>query len=319
MRTALPSVFVACLVPGCVGTPPPPPAEDGSSSSTADSSITTTTGPTSAGTLDGTGSSSSEGTTQGASATDATTTDATTMGVDPTTSGSSGPPQECMGPADCGNNETCDGAGQCVPACSPWGDGHYDYCLTVLGTFDSAAICGEPLSCINNGSPIEIVVCGRSCTTACDCPEPPPTGTATVSCGEITGGGSSCYLSCQNGETCPDGMLCQGDSYCAHPVQPLAMYGNCGDVAAPCIDGVCATQSVGMSTYSVCVSLCPGGVGDCDPAPPGAGLGSDCGGVVFPPDGAECHLPCNANGDCPSGMECVDTGIMGASTLCMWP
>jgi hypothetical protein len=272
-------------------------------------------------------------TTEGVSTTDG----GTTMSVDPTvgSSGSSGggessssgggessssgppPPPECVVPDDCANNETCDVMGDCVPACNPWGDGDYGYCLTPLGTFNSAVLCGEPLTCIYSGNPIQVVVCGRTCATLCDCPEPAATGTATVTCGNVVGGGGNqCYLGCGGGETCPDGMECRdnggGTFYCSHPVQPLEMYGNCDDVAAPCDNGTCAMSG----DNSVCVTLCPGGIGNCDAAPLGADLGTACNGVISPPMGAECYLPCNNGGDCPSGMGCINTGI---ANMCMWP
>jgi hypothetical protein len=317
----------ACVSLGCVGLPPPAPGrDDGSGSSTtgpADTtgpSLTTTPAEGTSGTS-GTGTSTSGGdTTVGVSASDSGTTSADpTTGGSSTSSGessSSGPPPECLAPGDCPNNETCT-AGDCVPACNPWGDGDYGYCLTPLGTYDSAVLCGEPLTCINGGSPTEVVVCGRTCATLCDCPEPPATGTATVTCGDLVNGGSTeCYLSCTDGETCPDGMECRdngvGTLYCTHPVQPLAMYGNCDGIAAPCIDGVCATSG----TNSVCVAVCPGGVAECDPAPIGADMGNDCDTVISPPAGSECYLPCIFADDCPLGMACINTG---SANICMWP
>ena len=207
-----------------------------------------------------------------------------------------------------------------MSACAAWGPGNYDYCLTELGTFDSAALCGAVNSCVYSGSPIEVAVCARSCNARCDCPAPPPTGTAPVTCGELTPTmGNECYLSCESGEMCPDDMFCQNGTYCTHPAEPLAVYGNCGAVNAGCDGGECATATNGVDTWAVCVTLCPGGDGDCDPAPAGAPMGEHCAGVIFPPDGAECHVDCTITADCPMGMVCIDTGLAGHSTLCMWP
>lgn len=313
------------LALGACSTPPSTIASgDGPDDSSTTDEATTTPGMTTPGQDTTNGSHSGSGTngtttvdppvsTGDTTMDDPSTSGDTTVGVDPTTSGSSGPMPECTDPEDCGSNQTCI-AGMCVAACNPWGDGHYGYCLTPLGTFDSTVLCGEALSCINSGDPIEVVVCGRTCATQCDCPEPPPTGTATVTCGDLAGT-DRCYLSCENGEACPDDMVCRFGMYCAHPVQDLDMYGNCGAVASGCANGgVCATAS-GMNDWAVCVSSC-GAVGDCDPAPAGASQGQGC-GQVYTSAGDECHLDCNNNGDCPAGMGCVDIGV-GYGNFCMW-
>lgn len=254
-------------------------------------------------------------TTMGASASATTMGDTTmgdtTMGVDPTT----GPEPECMGPEECDPNEDCVG-GQCVSECAAWGPNDYSYCMTELGTYDSATICGEPYSCVVDDNPTSTVVCGRTCGSACDCPAPPATGTAPVTCGNIPNvSDTRCYLSCENGEMCPDGMMCQDDFYCTHPTQPLQMYGDCGATTAGCANGgVCATAS-GMNNWAVCIRPCAN-VGTCDPAPPGAAQGAGC-GSVYPGGGLECHLDCNDHPDCPPGMGCIDIGATYGS-FCMW-
>jgi hypothetical protein len=334
-RAALPLASV--LLGGCSV----PPSEVAATSDDPTSDTTTTGGPTSMTTpgttmpgedtmvtQGGTGMETTVGavdTTMGVSATD----DGTTT-VEPSTSSSSGgggessssgePPPECVSDDMCGASETCSAEGACVSVCMAWGDGHYDYCLTPLGTFNSTVLCGEALSCINAGgmNGIEVVVCGVDCATQCDCPPPPATGNATVSCGDIVVGGTlECYLACAIDADCPTDMVCrangEGPSFCAHPVQPLEMYGNCGDIAAPCISGNCAESG----TNAVCVSSCPGGAGDCDPAPAGADFGAACGQVFDPPAGNECHLPCGIDSDCPSGMVCIDVGG-GFSDFCMF-
>ncbi|MEX1368910.1 MAG: hypothetical protein AB1Z98_37640 [Nannocystaceae bacterium] len=284
---------------------------------------TTSTTETSVGTMGATsavtmGMTSSVDTTEGLSATE------TGVTTDPgTTDGSSGdppPPPECSLPSECDNNEDCDAGGNCVPACNPWGTGSYDYCLTDLGTFDTPTLCGAGNQCIFGGTPIAGTTCSvPGCADACDCPGPAATGDATVTCGDITTDGQpDCYLSCEGGETCPNGMFCYDGFVCLNTPPPLAMYGDCGSVDAPCLNGTCSTGIVGgVDVYSVCVTLCEGvGIGACDPAPPGGTV--ECDGVISPPAGADCQLTCNNSTDCPTGMNCI---VFGGSdnTLCMWP
>lgn len=276
---------------------------------------TTSITETSAGTMGATssvttGMTSSVDTTEGLSATE------TGMTSDPGTTGDP-PPPECTMPSECDNNETCDAGGNCIAACSPWGTGSYDYCLTDLGTFDAPALCGAGQACLSIADPIQGAACSvQGCADACDCPGPAATGDATVTCADVTGGGvADCYLSCADGEICPDGMSCFAGNICLTPPAPLPMYGDCGSVDAPCLDGTCSTAFVpGQGTFSVCVTLCEGvGTGACDPAPPGGTM--DCVGVISPPPGDDCHLACNNDGDCPMGMEC----IQALGRLCMWP
>ncbi len=326
IRLTLP--LSVALLPACT----PPPTEltstsDGASSSSSEGPGPSTTPGTTLPGEDTMGTQGATGTdtTMGAADTTADAsvgTDDTTMGVEPTAGSDSTtgePPRECAVPDDCDNNETCDG-GTCVSACNPWGPNDYSYCVTPLGTFDSATICGEPLSCIITSvtGAIQTAVCGRSCGSACDCPAPPATGNATVTCGDVIQGGSNeCYLSCANGETCPDGMSCLQDDmgnpvYCSHPVQPSQAYGNCDNIAAGCAAGyTCATSG----SHSVCTELCPGGDGDCDPALPGAASAVACEALIAPPDGDDCHMPCGSSNDCPDGMDCIN--VFGQ--LCMWP
>lgn len=338
IRLTLP--LSAILLQACVSTPDEVATTSDVGASTGSTSGgpgpsttpgTTMPGEDTMGTQGGTGMETTMGAVDTTAGSSSTSAGETTMGVDPSTGGSSSggessstgeppPPPECIVPGDCAHNETCT-AGDCVPACNPWGDGHYDYCLTPIGGFNSAVLCGEPMTCINStnmSGQVEVVVCGRTCAALCDCPEPPPTGDAIVTCGEVVVGGSNeCYLSCANGEMCPDGMVCRNGNagtplYCAHPVQPLQMYGNCGGVAAPCVDSFCQEEN----GYSICLDTCAN-VGECATAPDGAANASACGGVIFPPMGNECYLPCTMGGDCPTGMSCYTSENGGQ--LCMWP
>ena len=333
-RLMLPS-SVVLLLAACNPTP-----DEVTSTSGADTSSSTSAGPgpTTPGTtmpgedtvgtvgVTGTDTTSSVDTTVGVSITEGTT-------VDPSTSDSSSggesssttgdpPKPECMVPDDCPNNETCNGAGECESVCaaSGWGPNDYIYGVTPLGTFDSTTICGEMVSCVvgyNGADEIDTAVCGRSCTTPCDCPAPAASGDATVSCGNVTGDGTNrCYLSCDDGETCPGDMTCRpgqmgSPDYCTYTVQPIEPYGNCDGFAAGCAAGsTCSTSGAN----SVCTPLCPGGSpAECPAAPPGGNV--DCDTVISPPDGNDCHLDCFMADDCPDGMSCVNA----FGNLCMWP
>lgn len=326
-RLSLP-LAVPLLLPACTPIPEevtPSTSISPGSGSTSDGPMTTP-GTTQPGDDVSTQGATSLGTTMGADDTTAGVsagTAETTMGPvsGPNDGSSEGPPPECMGEGECGNNEVCTG-GQCVAACDPWGPNDYTYCVTPLGTFDSTNICGQATSCVvsyDASSDIEMAVCARSCSSPCDCPPPPATGDATVSCGVLfEGGGDRCYLSCDGGEACPDGMVCRNGgngtpAFCTHPVQPIQPYGNCDDFASGCVAGSsCATNG----GNSVCVESCPSGVGVCDAPPPGGDFAPACDMVISPPAGNDCYLPCINSNNCPPGMSCVNDG---GDYLCMWP
>lgn len=298
-----------CLSLACVGLPPPPPSEAGSS--TAD------TGPISASTADAdTLATHGEASTDTTSTTSSSTGE-TTMALDPTTGGvgsSSGPPPGCMGPGDCDSNEDCDDGGRCVPACGgTWGEGNYGYCLTQYGDFDTAAICGDGHLCVYWNDPIEQTACSlQGCVDACDCPPPPATGNATVNCWNITGDEmNDCYLSCENGETCPDGMTCNRGGRCMTGVPEVPVYGDCGNLAADCVaPGFCVSIAGGES---VCTMGCVN-AGECPMAfPPGGNTTLACTDLTPDMAGYECYLSCVGGLSCPDGMTCVN------GTACMWP
>lgn len=64
-------------------------------------------------------------------------------------------------------------------------------------------------------------VCTHECNDVSDCGPVPATGTAVVSCTDVTGDMTEeCWLSCENGETCPDGMECFDALACVWPEVP---------------------------------------------------------------------------------------------------
>ena len=267
------------------------------------------------------------GTTDPPSSTGSTTAISTTTGstgvADSSSGGSSsstddGPPPRCLSPDDCPNFRTCQD-GVCVYICQPleWEDGTYDNCISDHGGIDNDSICGPDHGCLTLGAPLQAGACARSCTDVCDCPFPEITGTAKPRCEDIDGDGAGdCILACDNGEVCPDGMACLDGTVCMTAVvDPLPMYGNCANVDAPCEPG---TDCIIENGYSMCVGTCPGGTIDCADDIPGPDTGFTCHGVLNPPLGNECHLPCgDGEPPCPESMECYFTN--NGWNICMWP
>ncbi|MEX1366537.1 MAG: choice-of-anchor J domain-containing protein [Nannocystaceae bacterium] len=85
-------------------------------------------------------------------------------------------------------------------------------------------MCQAGEDCLQDGdmmTPATWAVCSQpGCMTEADCTfAPPSTGAAPVTCGDPTDGmgmpPDRCYLDCAAGQTCPDGMSCRNDSWCA--------------------------------------------------------------------------------------------------------
>jgi hypothetical protein len=240
-----------------------------------------------------------------------------TTSVEPTTSStsntSSGPSPAC--PGGCDSNEICEN-GTCVEACGgAWGEGSYGYCLSDYGgALELDALCGPGHVCAQRGDPIEQTACAlQGCEDACDCPPPPASGNATVTCGELTvpEDVNDCYLSCADGETCPDGMSCIDDTACMTDTPEVPVYGDCGNLAPDCTGtAFCATLPSGESVCSMgCMNAlqCPGAFprgGDAIPA---------CSNVTTDGPGQECYLSCIGGVACPDEMVCVN------DTFCAWP
>lgn len=84
---------------------------------------------------------------------------------------------------------------------------------SVCGWMDSGK--SGSLTCLSPASGGGYNVCAiKDCVDDCDCFAAPATGDAVVYCAELSAGGSkACTLYCAGGQTCPDGMSCQG-GYC---------------------------------------------------------------------------------------------------------
>jgi hypothetical protein len=314
-------IFVVALVSSACS-PPPEEVTTGlpASSDTSDGPTTTATPGTATATTTTATNTTTTGEGSDTSSHETTTTD-TTMGVVDSTSdegssggSSSGPEPACTGPESCGSNQECV-EGRCVQACGgTWGEGSYGYCLTEYGDFDTAAICGDGHLCVYWGSPIEQTACAlQGCASACDCPPPPGTGTAVVTCSDITDPDelADCYLSCQNGETCPDDMVCTINGVCVTAAPELPVYGDCGNLAPDCAAPAFCVDVPGGE--SVCTLGCADAIVDCPMAiPPGGTAMVACTDVVPATPGFECYLDCIGGASCPDGMTCVN------GTLCMW-
>lgn len=135
--------------------------------------------------------------------------------------GAVGAEEECDG--DDLANETCLSRGmlgggtlQCsddcmfdVSACSLGGDQPSDGLWSACSTYEDCPA-GPEWECEDN-------FCSVECTTTSEC-GPSPGGTAVTECRLLAPDhpeqGGRCYLSCADGELCPDGMSCWGASYC---------------------------------------------------------------------------------------------------------
>lgn len=325
IRLTLP--LSAILLQACVSTPDEVATTSDVGASTGSTSGgpgpsttpgTTMPGEDTMGTQGGTGMETTMGavdTTAGTS----TSAEDTTAGIDPTTSSSGGessstgepPPPECLDDAGCPNNEICD-TGACVDACGgAWAVGGYGACINAYAGTDVDGLCsGGPSICIVDDNPVGASTCSlQSCVDVCDCPAPPGTGDATVTCANITSGGTpnDCYLDCGDGETCPDGMSCFAGYVCMTtiPVE-VPTYGNCEGVTSTCaLPAFCFSTG----TTSVCEQDCVV-AGDCPAAPPTGNAPVACGYINMNNPGPECYLDCSGGQTCPAGMGCYN------NTLC---
>jgi hypothetical protein len=319
IRLTLP--LAVALLPACAPTPDEVPpiiseSESGASSSSGPGPTTVTpttqTGEETVGTQSGTGTDTTMGVVDDTSG---TTADETTMGGGSSEGGSSTTgPLDCAMP--CGANQECV-EGVCVEACDGnWGAGSYGYCLDAFGGFDTNASCGPNSNCLywldaatNDIS--EVTCSSQGCTTACDCPEPPTSGNAVVACGQITDPEemNDCYLSCANGETCPNDMTCNTGGVCVGVVPEVAVHGACGYLAPDCAgDGFCTGIRTGEA---ICMLPCSD-VNDCPPGPSTGNAVLTCAGASTANSGPECYLDCSDGETCPDGMSCI------FDYICLW-
>lgn len=119
----------------------------------------------------------------------------------------SDPEVECLG--ECGEEAT-EVPSACVPPqepdpsqCPPEGaEPNYPWCSSTAG-------CDEGWG--GGNECIDLCFCHIECDVPEDCPVP-ETGNASRACERVIDG-TSCVLSCADGETCPDGMVCDTEFY----------------------------------------------------------------------------------------------------------
>ena len=78
--------------------------------------------------------------------------------------------------------------------------------------------CGVTQHCVldDQMAPTYGVCAEMGCMDVSQCPSPPGSGNAVLTCAPIVyGSDNACYLDCSEGETCPDGMVCFGEVACA--------------------------------------------------------------------------------------------------------
>lgn len=96
-----------------------------------------------------------------------------------------------------------------VSACSLGGDQPEDGMWSSCVSYEDCPV-GPSWECEDN-------FCSIDCETVADC-GPSPGGTAVAECRPLSPEnpeqGGRCYLNCENGESCPTGMVCWGASYC---------------------------------------------------------------------------------------------------------
>lgn len=314
------TLVLAGCIEGVVGVPEPLDS-DTSTSDGADSTTPATTGiPPSPGSFSGSGQLPG-----GESS--------TTLPPEDTGECPCPPDQQCIGgvcfdclptcPDECDEGESCQcppddpccDVASCMPVECPLPPlaGNYAACHDPDGTASDVPCEGATCVADSDSQPTAGVCIASGCESVCQCPPAPPTGEAGVTCEDVTGDGTAdCWLTCESGETCPDGMFCFGGFICLFAVGEgveVPLYGDCASVpGAMCADGgVCITAP----GFGVCARECSD-VDDCGPAPATGTAVPSCDDITGDMV-EECWLGC-ANGEtCPDGMECF------ADAACLWP
>ncbi len=177
-------------------------------------------------------------------------------------------------------------------------------------------VCEVPTQCINGG---DFGWCGTvNCADDTPCQPPPATGDAPAVCLPINDMTDACVLDCSMGQTCPDGMICANDQFCAWemivPPVPLPPgYGDCVDnPQTTCLPTEDACLVDAMATAGACTQTGCMMDADCEMAPPTGTAIVTCGDLGT---GNTCYLDCANAEVCPDGTACT---AVGAGMACLW-
>lgn len=309
------TTVASTIDPGMSGPPPgegsgsTAPDDDTSGSSTmgvsasATETDTTGTGETATTGTGGSGDSSSTGAPD-TSTTDGSSTGGSSSSDGGTTSGSSG--------------SSGGSGGSTTGGCVPSGAGNYADCLAEDQTISNAVCANAAATCIVNdvANPFIGACAVQNCVDACGCPPHPGTGTAPVTCEDLTGDAlPECWLDCSGGDTCPDGMQCWADTLCLWPNMSdgTTPYDDCvNNPNSVCgLDGLCIVDNVMTPSIGVCSDPCTN-VADCPAAPPTGTAPVTCTNLIGGNPDSECILSCSLGQTCPNGMSCF------SNNFCAW-
>lgn len=312
----LPVSFLSFTVIGCGDDAAG--ATDGSDTESDDDDDSTTTGSTTLTTTTTTTEGSSSTTLDPSETDPSETLDTST--TDP--EGSTTVVEGCTEQDECIEAEDCEGSGMicigctCLPdpnAVCPdgWGEGTFADCRT------DPTVCAANETCVGDDAGAMCLALNM-CEAACDCPQPPKGFEDAVECGQANAGDDldDCFISCENGDPCPEGNVCLAGFICVFGEPPPAIpdYGDCvNDTEGQCENGLCLVDDTVAPTEGVCTPDCM----DSDDCPaPGSGTAMpSC--EVLGEDGAGndingCLLQCDDMMTCPDGMACLPGGF------CSW-
>jgi hypothetical protein len=199
--------------------------------------------------------------------------------------------------------------------CEEWGaDSGYEDCSEGQG-------CPAGSTCLNDPTPGGGAVCTivDNCRDRCDCPQPPKGFEDQVQCDPLRNMDveGDCYINCEGGAECPEGMYCALGRICAGGDGPptLPPYGDCFNNDKACDDGaICfPSDDYGFCTDLDCMDDCP------DHGDPDATAVPTCetllnNGMM---DIDACYLDCSGGETCPDGMVCQEL-FAGAPDGCVW-
>jgi hypothetical protein len=242
LRGAALLAWGALLLIACPGDDGPAQADTGSTSTSTSTSTgpeLTTNGPPPGTTVEASSSGIDLDTTMGSTATASTSTSGETGMGDVTTSEAS------SGSSDSSSSSSSSDSG------FETGTGEQGYGDCFNNPVEDVCLTGE--SCIDDaGMPPGVGVCAlQECGGAGECPSPPPGGSASPACMDVTGDMvDECVLHCTDAD-CPTGMACFADFVCVWGTEGLGP----GDFS-------CVDEDLGNATGAAVATGSTGGQGN---------------------------------------------------------